>query len=272
MNLKNLFFLIILSLLIVGCSSQSAAAPNPDTVTVFAAASLTDAFTQIAADFEASRPTVRVELNFAGSQTLRTQIEQGAGSDVFASANVAHVQALVDAGLAGEPTIFAQNQLAVIVPASNPAALESLADLAQPGLKLVLAQGSVPVGRYARKVLDKLNTNPSLGSAFSKKVLKNLVSEEDNVKSVVTKVRLGEADAGIVYASDITPAISGELRVIEIPEQFNVAAHYSLTVISGSAAPALAQQFADFVLSPQGQFTLVEFGFHPVPGLAGQGQ
>jgi len=111
-----------------------------------------------------------------------------------------------------------------------------------------------------------------LGSAFSKKVLKNLVSEEDNVKSVVTKVRLGEADAGIVYASDITPAISGELRVIEIPEQFNVAAHYSLTVISGSAAPALAQQFADFVLSPQGQFTLVEFGFHPVPGLAGQGQ
>ncbi len=269
--------LVSLAIGLAGCGAQpvstlqlqtaalSAPASEAKTLTVFAAASLTESFKAIAEEFEAHHPGLELLLNLAGSQSLRLQIEQGARADIFASANQQHAEALLAANLIETPLIFAHNQLVVIAPAANPASIESLADLTQPGLKLILAGPCVPVGRYARRSLEKLDHNPVLRPDFSARVLANLVSEEDNVKGVMAKVRLGEADAGIVYVSDVTPAIAADLAVIAIPPEFNVVAHYPIARLSDSAAPELAQQFVDFVFSPRGQAILAEYGFLP-PG------
>ena len=264
----QLFYLLLggLVLLLTACSTLIAATPNPTSrsLTVFAAASLIDPFTEFEEMFEAAHPSVDVILNFAGSQALRLQIEQGAPADVFVSANQNHAQALVAAHLIEVPVIFAKNQLVVIVPADNPASINTLADLARPEQKLILADPNVPVGNYAREVLENLNADPALGPDFSVWVLDNLVSEEDNVKGVVAKVLLGEADAGIVYTSDVTPAIAAELRTITIPAAYNVEAVYPLAITSNSKSPDLAQQFVEFVLSPQGQTVLADHAFQPI--------
>jgi molybdate transport system substrate-binding protein len=272
----HLFYLFLSSfaLLLAGCGPQLVVAnsnPPSNTLTVFAAASLTEPFTEIAQAFEATHPGTDIELNFAGSQALRLQIEQGAHADIFASANEDHIQALVEAGLLQTPVIFTQNRLAVIVPAENPASIETLADLAQPGLKLILASQNVPAGRYARQTLDNLNDDPLLGADYSVWVLNNLVSEEDNVKGVLAKIRLGEADAGIVYASDITLAAAADLITIPIPSDFNVKAVYPIAIAAQSPQPVLAQRFVDFALSMQGQNILANHGFQPAQTrIAGQ--
>ena len=281
-RLFTLFFsLIILAAsawLLGGCGSptnapvtppQAAATTAKTSLTVFAAASLTESFTEMAAAFESAWPEADVILNFAGSNTLRLQIEQGAPADIFASANVEQMDALVTSRLVNKPLIFAHNQLVVIVPVANPGHIKTLADLVRPQLKLVLAGPDVPVGAYARQVLTQLNNNPELGPDFAKRVLNNLVSEEETVKAVVTKVQLGEADAGIVYTSDITPAVADQLTALAIPTEFNIVADYPIAVTANSAQPALAQQFIDFVLSPSGQTILARHGFQPlVPFLA----
>ena len=262
----HLFYLLMscFGLVLTGCGSQ-AFATNPDlavnTLTVFAAASLTEPFTEIAQTFEAAHPNTDIVLNFAGSQALRLQIEHGAKADVFASANNSHMQALVKANLLQSPVVFTQNRLAIVVPAHNPASIDTLADLAQPGLKLILAGQYVPAGRYAHQMLINLNSNPLLGAEYSTRVLSNLVSEEDNVKGVAAKVRLGEADAGIVYASDITTA--KDLITIPIPSEFNVKAVYPISVATQSVQPELARQFVNFTLSVQGQNILANYGFQP---------
>ncbi len=255
-----------LAILLTGCGSKvSAAAPNSTakTLTVFAAASLTDAFSEIAATFEINHPGTDVVLNFAGSQTLRLQIEQGARIDIFASANQNHAQALLEQGLIQKPVIFTKNRLVVIVPSGNPAAVKTVTDLTQPGIKLILAHPTVPAGRYAHKVLAKLSSDPLLTPDISARILANLVSEEDNVKGVVAKVRLGEADAGIVYASEVTPAAADELETITIPTSVNVEATYPLAISSQSGQLELAQQFVDFVRSSKGQTILANHGFQP---------
>jgi molybdate transport system substrate-binding protein len=229
---------------------------------VFAASSLTDAFTEIGKTFESSHPGVTVTLNFAGSQALRTQIEEGAPVDVFASASDKEMDTLVTGKFVAEgtPQVFLTNKLVVILPAINPAALEKLEDLARPGIKLVLAAEEVPVGNYARQALDKMNG--SFGADFKDKVLANVVSNEDNVKQVVAKVQLGEADAGIVYTSDAiaTP----DLKTIEIPAELNVIAKYPIASLTASAHPDPAKEFIDYVLSPEGQGILKKWGFAPV--------
>jgi molybdate transport system substrate-binding protein len=258
--------IIFVLLILVSCNSLSEApsGKNATQLTIFAAASLTEVFTEMVAEFEAGHPGgLEVWLNFAGSQTLRLQIEQGAQADVFASANQQHANALWAADLIQAPVIFTHNQLVVIMPANNPASIKTLADLTKPGLKLILASPNVPIGRYARQSLEKLNTNPTLGVDFSRRVLNNLVSEEDNVKGVVAKVQLGEADAGIVYASDVTPAVADALATLVIPPEFNVVADYPIAVVTGSDQPGLAQAFIDFVLSAQGQAILANHNFQP---------
>ena len=257
---------VLVLLILVGCTGFSTAPSeaNSAQLTVFAAASLSEAFTTMADTFESSHPGVEVLLNFAGSQVLRVQIEQGARADVFASANPQHADALLAAGLIEPPVMFAHNQLAVILPAANPASVQSLADLTQPGLKLILAGPTVPVGRYARQVLKKLDTNPALGPDFSTRVLNNLVSEEDNVKGVVAKMQLGEADAGMVYISDVTLAVADDLTILTIPAEYNVVADYPIAVVTDSSQPDLAQQFIAFVRSAEGQAILAGHGFQPV--------
>jgi molybdate transport system substrate-binding protein len=235
--------------------------PEPKTLTVFAAASLTNAFEEIGKNFEADNPGVNVGFNFAGSQTLRTQIEQGAQADVFASANSKEMDALVSGNFvpADSAKIFLTNQLVVIMPANNPAGLTALADLAKPGLKVVLAAREVPVGNYALQVLDKLDA--ALGSGFKDKVLANVVSYENDVKQVVAKVQLDEADAGMVYSSDAVAA--PELQKIDIPEENNVVAKYPLAALTQSRNPELAQAFITYVLSADGQAVLQKWGFIP---------
>jgi molybdate transport system substrate-binding protein len=238
------------------------AKPEPRTLTVFAAASLTNAFGEIGKTFETANPGVTVKFNFGGSQTLRTQIEQGAQADVFASANTKEMDALVTGKFvaADASKIFLTNQLVIIMPAKNPAGLITLADLAKQGLKLVLAAKEVPVGNYALQVLDKLDT--TLGVGYKDNVLKNVVSYESDVKQVVAKIQLGEADAGIVYTSDTVAA--PDLQKIEIPAENNVMAKYPLAALSQAKSPELAQAFIAYVLSADGQAILLKWGFLPV--------
>jgi molybdate transport system substrate-binding protein len=249
-----------LSLALAACGTVAPNGPPETTgLTVFAAASLTDAFSEIGAAYEAANPGVSVRFSFAGSQTLRTQIAEGAPVDVFASANNKEMDALVTGGMVNPdaPRAFLSNKLVVIVPPKNPAALRTLQDLASPGLKLVLAAEEVPVGNYARQSLAKMNA--SFGANFSERVLANVVSNEDNIKQVVAKVQLGEADAGIVYTSDAIAA--SDLMTIEIPADLNVIATYPIAPLIGSAHWAQAADFVEYVLSPEGQAILKKWGF-----------
>ena len=258
------YFVILLTLLLAGCGAASPAPATdsePQTLTVFAAASLTGAFTEIGRNFEAANSGVTVTFNFAGSQALRTQIEEGAPADVFASANQTEMDALVTSAHVQQGTsqIFLNNKLVVILPADNAAGLTKLEDLTNSGIKLVLAAEEVPVGKYARQALEQMNSQ--FGSDFKDKVLANVVSNEDNVKQVVAKVQLGEADAGIVYTSDAVAA--SDLKTIEIPGELNVIAEYPIAPLVNSANPDLATAFINYLLSPDGQSVLQKWGFAP---------
>lgn len=251
---------VCLSLFLSACGDASKNTSRP--LTVYAAASLTDAFIEMGKAFEAGHSGVIVVFNFGGSQNLRTQIEQGAPADVFASANTREMDALVMQNMIepGAPGIFLTNRLVLILPENNPAGVSSLEDLSRPGLKLVLAAEEVPAGRYARQILD--NLDGMFGAGYKDQVLANVVSNEDNIRQAMTKVQLGEADAGIVYVSDVVAA--PDLKMIEIPADLNVIAEYPIAPLVGSANLDLADEFIAFVLSPAGQATLKKWGFTPV--------
>ncbi len=280
--MKRFFTLLILfATLLAGCASALTPAPSPAPatlapasaetqaptplaepriLTVFAASSLTDAFTELGKAFEQSHPGVTVAFNFAGSQTLRTQIVEGAQADVFASANLTEMKNLADAALvdADAPSrVFVNNKLVVILPESNPAKIESLDQIANPGTKVILAAEEVPAGKYARATLEKLNAE--FGDGFDQKVLANVVSNEDNVRQVLTKVQLGEGDAGIVYMTDAL--VMKGLMIIEIPNEYNSIAQYPISVLKSAPNADLAQQFVDFVLSSDAQTILQRWGF-----------
>ncbi|HEX2172794.1 MAG TPA: molybdate ABC transporter substrate-binding protein [Dehalococcoidia bacterium] len=231
------------------------------TVTVFAAASLTDAFNELGEMY--TRATgARVELNVGASNTLREQLAQGARADVFASANVAEMNNARRAGLvAGEAPTFVRNRLVVITPHDNPGQIETLRDLGEKSYKLVLAAPNVPVGAYARDMLTKLDADPAFGAGFKDRVLANLVSDEPNVRQVVAKVQLGEGDAGVVYTSDVTPQVAPALQLIDVPDAFNTVAAYPIAVLEDAPDPALAQNFVKYVLSDEGQAALQTWGF-----------
>jgi molybdate transport system substrate-binding protein len=245
--------------------AQSTPAPSQTTLQVFAAASLSDAFTEIGRKLEQQRPGLTVRLNFAGSQQLATQIEQGSAADVFASADERWMSHVGERGLlSGEPAIFARNRLVVILPATNPARIRRLQDLARGGVKLVLGADAVPVGRYSRILLRNLARDPAFGRDFAVLALRNVVSEEENVKSVVGKVQLGEADAGIVYRSDVTPSVARFVRVVEIPGSASVLAAYPIALLRDAKEPDAARAFVGLVLSREGQQVLERRGLIPV--------
>lgn len=222
-----------------------------ETITVFAAASLTEAFGELAEAFEAEHPGVTVRLSFAGSATLRTQALEGAPADVFASASPDEVATLDAAGLVIEELALATNTLVV---ATGEDGIGSFEELALPGLRLVLAAEDVPAGRYARESLALA------GSNFARRVLANVRSNEANVRATLAKVELGEADAAIVYASDLRAADEG-IRAIAIPERFQVAAEYRIALLSESDG---ARAFMAFATSPEGMSTLARHGFTAV--------
>lgn len=251
--------MLLLALFVAGCAPASTPAPEPVTLNVFAAASLTDAFTEIGNNFQTANPNVTVTFNFAGSQALRTQIEEGAPADVFASANAKEMDALVAGSfvIAEASRVLLSNKLVVILPVDNPAGIDSLEDLAASGIKIVLAAEEVPVGRYSREAFEKMNGQ--FGSDFSQKLLANVVSNEDNVKQVAAKIQLGEADAGIVYTSDAVAA--PDLATIEIPTELNVIAKYPIAPLVESANADLAEAFIAYALSDEGQAILQKWGF-----------
>lgn len=273
MTYKKLVLILFLLLWLVGCGSSTegtseatAVPPQEITLTIFAASSLTDAFTELGQLFEGQHPGATVLFNFGASSDLATQLAEGAPGDVFASANTRQMENAVAAGrIAGEPVNFLTNSLVLIVPADNPAGIETLADLANEGVKFVTTAPDVPIRGFTDQMLDKTAADPAYGADFKTAVLANIVSEEANVRQLASKVVLGEADAGVVYKSDVTPEIADQVQVIEIPDALNIIAVYPIAAVSDSASPEMAQAFVDLVLSDEGQAILVKWGFGPRP-------
>lgn len=267
------FLLLTLGVFLAACggptstsgssSSTTTTSAPPVTLSVFAAASLTRSFGVIKTQYTKAHPNVNITYNFNGSQLLAQQINSGAKADVFASADQANMAKV--ANLVNNPQVFVKNRITVIVPSNNPANITSLKDLSRKGIKLVLAAPAVPIGAYALKVLDKLGQSSQYGPVYESAVKANVVSQEENVTSVVQKVQLGEADAGIVYVTDAASA-AGKVKLIDIPDQFNLIAQYPIAATKSSANATAAQDFVNYILSADGQATLVKYGFIPVTG------
>lgn len=272
--------LIAMSVLFGACKSSSkspspTATPPPATaasthpsvsgsITVFAASSLTAAFNDEKAAFESANPGTSVTLQYGGSATLVTQLQQGAGADVLATAATKNMNdALTNGSVVDAGKTFVKNKLAVIVPKDNPANITSPFDLAKSGIKLDLAATGVPAGDYARQIFTNMEGDPQGGAGFSDKVLANVVSNEANVKDVVAKVQLGEVDAGVAYVTDVTPDVSSDITLVTIPDSLNVIATYPIAVTTDAGNADLAQAFIDFILSPAGQQILQGYGFLP---------
>ena len=257
-------------LLLTGCLGAASSHSNPGqssrTLTVFAAASLTEAFHQVGAAFEANHPGVEVTFNFAGSQQLAQQIAQGASVDVFASADRRQMEAAIQAGRVqpDQALPLAGNRLVVVLPAGNPAQLQTLQDLTRPGIKLVLAASQVPVGEYSLRFLDNADRSSLFAPGYKQAVLKNVVSYEENVRAVLSKVILGEADAGIVYTSDISSTDQKKVEQLDIPENLNVQASYWIAPVQNRAHPDLAEAFIAFARSSAGQEILSKYGFQAI--------
>jgi len=238
------------------------------TLKVFAAASLYEAFTEMQTKFQAAHSNVTISYNFGGSDTLATQITLGAAADVFASANTTQMNVVVKAGQVTGTSIqtFAHNRLVVIYPKANPAHVQTLQDLAKSGLRLDLAASTVPVGQYAIDFLTKASADPAFGASFKANVLKNVVSYETDVKVVLAKVSLGEADAGIVYTTDAATK-SDSVGTITIPDSLNSIAVYPIAPVKASGHADVAAQFVAYVNATDGQMVLAKFGF--LPGRSG---
>jgi molybdate transport system substrate-binding protein len=233
-----------------GSSSGSARTPTGMTgpVVVFAAASLTQTFTQLGKEFQARHPGTRVTFSFGASSTLAQQIVQGAPADVFASASPTNMAQVVAAKHATSPRTFARNVMEIAVPTGNPARVAGLADLGRPSVKVVLCQPQVPCGSTAGKVFAKA------------KVVVRPVSLEADVKATLTKVELGEADAGVVYVTDVLSA-GPRVRGVPIPAMVNASTTYPIATLTGSTHAAAARAFVDFVLSDEAAGVLAAAGF-----------
>ncbi|XRQ02714.1 molybdate ABC transporter substrate-binding protein [Actinomadura welshii] len=238
--------------LVAGCGDVGDAGSSGtrgETLTVFAAASLTEAFTSLGAAFEASHPGVRVRFSFSGSSTLAQQIVQGAPADVFASASPATMATVTEAGdAAGRPRVFARNRLVIAVPKGNSGGVGSVGDLSRPGLKVVLCAVQVPCGAAAQKALDVAGVEVEPAS------------RERDVKAVLTKVGLGEADAGLVYRTDVEAA-GGKVAAIEFPEAGQAVNDYPIAEVAEAPHSALAKEFIALVAEERGRAALSRAGF-----------
>jgi molybdate transport system substrate-binding protein len=254
---KRVIALVACSVLALAACSKSSdhqGPVNPTTLTVLGAASLTDAFDTIGRAFEAQHPGTKVRFSFGPSDGLAQQIQGGAPADVFASASTMWMDAVAKDPGVSDRADFAKNRLTIITPKDNPAGITSVQDLGKQGVKLVLAAEGVPAGDYGRQILDN--------AGISKQALANVVSNAVDVKGVVEAVTSGDADAGIVYVTDVTPDVAGQLHEVAIPDAVNVIATYPIGVVDGSSNAGLSKQFVQYVLGP-GQKVLRADGFMP---------
>lgn len=247
------------ALLQAGCvSGEKPAAPTEKAeLVVFAAASLREVFTTLGKEFEKTHPNAMAMFNFAGSQELRTQIEHGASVDVFASADQKHMTALLDAKKVQSPTVFARNEPVMIVAKERAATLKAFADLPSAG-RIVIGVPEVPIGRYTLQILD--NASKSLGGDFRSRVEARVVSRELNVRQVLSKVTLGEADAAVVYMTDAATAC-GNVAIVRIPPELNVIAEYPIATLAGAPHSELARAWVGLVLSEKGRQALAKAAF-----------
>jgi len=207
-----------------------------------------------------------VAFNFDGSQALRTQLENGAYADLFASANMKQMNAVRESGLVNNSSvaIFTRNKLSLIVPKDNPANIRNLTDLARPGVKIVMGTKDVPVGDYALQIIAKLGNDSAYGPDYETEVMANVISQETSVSYVVTKVALGEADAGFAYVSDVTQDMISKIDKIVIPDEYNIIAEYPMGMLMESKYPGESLVFMDLVMSDEGRAVLEKYGFDPV--------
>jgi molybdate transport system substrate-binding protein len=254
---STLHVVLFMALGLCGCTSRDSSGAH--TLTVFAATSLTDAFTALQAAFNQSQPQVQVSFQFAGTQSLRTQLEHGARADVFASADAQQMVALSSQLRADAPLVFARNALVLVVSKKRPTKVRDFASLDQ-ATSIILGAPGVPIGEYSKQVLAKADA--VLGAQFRARVAAKVVSHELNVRQILAKVALGEAEVGIVYRSD-TVASANDVTVIGIPDQFNVVAEYPLVVLKNTRNEKAARAFVGLILSQSGQSTLRGFGFLP---------
>ncbi len=271
---KTRWFAIVLTVSLVvlaGCkpvtpapTSQEAAPAASAAITAFAPSVLGDAVKQLGAGFEATQGDVKVQLEIGHTPTQRTQIEEGATPDVFFAAGKADIEALAQQNLIAADQIkpLARNQLIVVLPPDNPAGIAAVEDLIKPGVRLLLAQPELPIGMATEKLLDNLAAK--VAPDFKEKALANVVSRELGVKPIVTKVALGEADAGVVFVSDATAA--PELATLALPGDVNVTVMFMVAPLAAAADPEKAKAFVDYVLADEAQAMLQAQGFlSPAP-------
>lgn len=257
---KALALAIACTAIATGCKE---ATPPETGLTVFAAASLREVFTALGEDFKSKHPGIELTFNFAGTQELRTQLEHGAQADVFASADQRHMEELLKASRVAAPVVFARNEPVVVVARDSVEAIKAFADLPK-AERIVVGAEEVPIGRYTTKILEKA------GADFRAQVEAKIVSRELNVKQVLAKVSLGEAQVGVVYRTDLLTAGQG-LGVVAIPADVNVIAEYPIAIVSGTTHPQLARAWLDLVASPAGHQALQKAGFIvPSAGAAAQ--
>jgi molybdate transport system substrate-binding protein len=275
MHVRHPVVPLVLAVCVVlaACAAPATPTPAPTTaaataggganeLVVFAAASLTESFNELGPQFGTANGGAKVTYNFASTPALRTQLEQGARADVFASANKEQMDAALKSGVVtGETPVFVQNKLVVVTPKENPGKVEKLEDLARPGLKLVTTAKTVPVGQYTQDALAKMSKDARFGSDFQANVTANVRSEESDVKQVVAKVQLGEADAAVVYSTDVSAKVAPEVKTIAIPDQFNTIADYPIAQVKEARQPDLARAFIAYVVSGPGRDVLKKFNF-----------
>jgi molybdate transport system substrate-binding protein len=245
-------------------SASVAPSAEPVELTIFGAASLAKALEAIETAYEAETPGTTLTISTDSSAALATQIEQGAPADVFLSADTTNPQKLVDGGFAdGDAVVFAGNELTIITPADNPGGLTGPFDLARAGIRVVAAGDEVPITRYATQLVHNLAEQPGAPTDFAQAYAANVVSKEDNVAAVRTKIELGEGDAAIVYVNDA--AASDEVATIDVPDSANVPVSYAGVVVKASAAVEAAHGFLAWLAGPGGQSILTRSGFLPPP-------
>lgn len=263
---RSLLLALLVFSMCIGCfltSPSWAAGAARRTLTVAAAASLTEFMAEAGPAFEKAHPGVKVDTSLASSSVCRLQIEQGAPVDIFMSADQENMNTLKRGRLVKKTRIFAHNRLAIMVGKNAKHKIRSLADLAKPGLDLVITVDSAPIGKYTRQMLKKADKSGDYGKGFEAAVMANVVSLEPNVKATLARVLLGDGDASICYATDITPDVRKAGVLVEIPDEVNVIASYPIGLIARSKNQDLAQKFMDFVASKQGQELLKKYEFLP---------
>lgn len=258
--MRNKIILLLIVILAINLTACTDKEESKEIVNVFAAASLTSSIEEIKEIFE-EQYNVNIQLNLASSSRLKTQIIQGGGCDIFLSANKKQFEKVSNENMVEKGDRFASNSIVVIMPKDGSEHIKSIEDLSQ-NHTIILAQKEVPIGNYTLQVIDKLSN--LYGSQFKSNILSNVVSEENDVKQVVSKILLNEADAGFVYYTDVTEENEEKLKVLEIPSEYNIEAEYWMAKINDSNKSKAVDQFYEFILSNEGQAVFQNYNFKAI--------